>query len=69
MPFFLRDLDGIFQNGRASLRKKEKEERTAAAADFYLDQGTAVASRDHHKRERLCERIGARRFENKEAVF
>ena len=69
MPFFLRDLDGIFQNGRASLRKKEKEERTAAAANFCLDQGTAAASRDHHKRERLRERIGARRFENKEAVI
>ena len=68
MPFFLRDLEGIFQSGRASLRKKERKERAAAVADFYLDQGTAAASRDHHKRERLCERIGARRFENREAV-
>ena len=57
MPFFLRDLEGIFQSGRASLRKKEREERTTAA------------SRDHHKRERLCERIGVRRFENREAAI
>ena len=35
---------------------------------FCLDQGTAAASRDHHKRERLRERVGARRFENREAV-
>ena len=32
MPFFLRDLEGIFQSGRASLRKKEKEERAADAS-------------------------------------
>ena len=67
--FFLRDLEGIFQSGKASLRKKEMKERIAAAADFYLDQGTVAASRDHHKRERLCERNGARRFENREAAI
>ena len=68
MPFFLRDLEGIFQSGRASLRKKEMEERTAAVADFYLDKRIVAASRDHHKRERLCESISARRFENREVV-
>ena len=68
MPFFLRDLEGIFQSGKTSLRKKEMKERIAAAADFYLDQGTTVASRDHHKQERLCERIGVRRFDNRGAV-
>ena len=26
----------------------EREERTADAADFYLDQGAAATSRDHH---------------------
>ena len=61
-------MQGIFQSERASLRKKKMEERVAAAADFYLDQGTTTASRDHHKQERLCERIGVRRFENRGAA-
>ena len=74
---FFRGKDAIFFKGfgrnfskwKGVIKKERREERTTAAANFYLDQGTAAAPRDHHKRERLCERIGVRRFENREAAI
>ena len=66
---FFKGFGRNFSKWKGVIKKERREEQTTAAANFYLDQRTAAAPRYHHKRERLRERIGARRFENREAAI